>query len=157
MQLGCCGIYRRADQRCYDLPPLAILTAHVQKFSRTSLGGARSSFHAAVLTVPPCCVLRPLTSSRPLTDSRRQTQGLRATQDRWLAQQELDVSERVPVRGTNRLEALTIAVAPLQKTMDAEALERLTQALMFMCGVEALVVARDALHLDEEAAADVMS
>jgi hypothetical protein len=33
---------------------------------------------------------------------------------------------------------------------------RLTQALMFMCGVEALVVARDALDLDEEAAADVM-
>jgi acyl-CoA reductase-like NAD-dependent aldehyde dehydrogenase len=40
--------------------------------------------------------------------------------------------------------------------MDAAALERLTQALMFLCGVEALIVARDALDLDEVAAADVM-
>jgi hypothetical protein len=32
----------------------------------------------------------------------------------------------------------------------------LTQALMFLCGIEALVVARDALDLDEEAAANVM-
>jgi hypothetical protein len=38
----------------------------------------------------------------------------------------------------------------------AAELERLTQALMFLCGIEALVVARDALDLDEEAAADVM-
>jgi hypothetical protein len=66
-------------------------------------------------------------------------------QDRWLAQQGLDVAEQVPVRGTNRLKSLTIAVAPLQNTMDAAALERLTQALMFLCDVEALVVDRDAL------------
>jgi hypothetical protein len=32
----------------------------------------------------------------------------------------------------------------------------LTLVLMFLCGIEALVVARDALELDEEAAADVM-
>jgi hypothetical protein len=30
------------------------------------------------------------------------------------------------------------------------------QALMFQCGVEALVVARDALGLEEQAAADVL-
>jgi hypothetical protein len=60
------------------------------------------------------------------------------------------------VRGTNRLKFLTIAVAPLQNRMDAAALERLTQALMFLCGVEAPVVARDALDLDEVAGADIM-
>jgi AcrR family transcriptional regulator len=83
-------------------------------------------------------------------------ESLRAMQDRWLAQQGLDVSERVPVRGNNRLESLTIALEPLRETINAATLERLTQSLMFMCGVEALVVARDALDLDEEAATDVM-
>jgi hypothetical protein len=79
-----------------------------------------------------------------------------AMQDRWLAQQDLDIAERVPVRGNNRLESLTIVLAPLRKTMDGTTLQRLTQSLMLMCGVEALVVARDALDLDEQAAADVM-
>jgi AcrR family transcriptional regulator len=100
-------------------------------------------------------VVRRITGMQ-FSDEALWREALRATQDRWLAQHELDVAERVPVRGTNRIEALTIALAPLQETMDAAALERLTRALMFMCGLEALVVARDALDLDEEAALDVM-
>jgi AcrR family transcriptional regulator len=100
-------------------------------------------------------VIRRITHMQ-FSDEALWREALRATQDRWLAQQDLDVSEQVPVRGTNRLQSLTIAVTPLQKTMNEAALERLIQALMFLCGIEALVVGRDALDLDEEAAADVM-
>jgi AcrR family transcriptional regulator len=100
-------------------------------------------------------VIRRITRMQ-FSDEALWREALRATQDRWLAQQDLEVSERVPVRGKNRLESLSIALAPLRDTMDPALLERLTQALMFMCGVEALVVARDALDLHEEAAADVL-
>jgi AcrR family transcriptional regulator len=100
-------------------------------------------------------VIRRITHMQ-FADEALWREALRASQDRWLAQQDLDAAEQVPVRGTNRLKSLTIAVAPLQNRMDAAALERLTQALMFLCGVEAVVVARDALDVDEVAAADVM-
>jgi AcrR family transcriptional regulator len=83
-------------------------------------------------------------------------EALRAVQERWLAQQHVEVGERAPVRGTTRIEALTIALRPLQPTLGAAAFTRAVQALMFLCGVEALVVARDALGLEEEAAAEVM-
>jgi AcrR family transcriptional regulator len=83
-------------------------------------------------------------------------ESLRAIQERWLAQQDVEAGERVPVRGTTRRDALVIALRPLQSTLGAAAFTRAVQALMFQCGVEALVVARDALGLDEEAAADVM-
>lgn len=81
---------------------------------------------------------------------------MRAVQERWLAQQHVEVGERAPVRGTTRIETLTIALQPLRSILDAAAFTRLVQALMFLCGVEAMIVARDALGLDEEAAADVM-
>jgi len=83
-------------------------------------------------------------------------ESMRAMQERWLAQQHVEVGERAPVRGTTRIEALTIALRPLQPTLGAAAFTRAVQALMFLCGVEALVVARDALGLDEEAAVEVM-
>jgi AcrR family transcriptional regulator len=83
-------------------------------------------------------------------------EAMRAMQERWLAQQDVEAGERAPVRGTTRIEALTIALQPLQSTLDAAAFTRVVQALMFLCGVEALVVARDALGLDEEAAADIL-
>ncbi|MDT7796137.1 MAG: hypothetical protein QOD59_5578 [Mycobacterium sp.] len=100
-------------------------------------------------------VIRRITHMQ-FADEALWREALRASRDRWLAQQDLDAAEYAPVRGTNRLKFLTIAVAPLQNRMDAAALERLTQALMFLCGVEALVVARDALDLDEVAAAVIM-
>jgi len=83
-------------------------------------------------------------------------ESMRAMQERWLAQQHVEVGERAPVRGTTRIEALTIALRPLQPTLGAAAFTRAVQALMFLCGVEALVVARDALGLDEGAAVEVM-
>jgi len=83
-------------------------------------------------------------------------EAVRAMQERWLAQQELEVNERVPVRGTIRRDALTVALQPLGATLGATELVRVTQALMFLCGSEALIVARDALDLEEEAAVDVM-
>lgn len=83
-------------------------------------------------------------------------ESLRAVQERWFAQQQVEVGERAPVRGTSRIEALTIALQPLQSTLGEEGFTRTVRALMFQCGVEALVVARDALGLEEQAAADVM-
>jgi AcrR family transcriptional regulator len=83
-------------------------------------------------------------------------ESLRAIQERWLAQQDVEVGERAPVRGTTRRDALVIALQPLQSTLDASVFARLVQALMFLYGVEALVVARDALELDEEGAVEVM-
>jgi hypothetical protein len=52
--------------------------------------------------------------------------------------------------------ALVIVLQPLQSTLAAAALLRLMRALMFLCGSEALIVARDALDLDEKAAVEVM-
>ena len=100
-------------------------------------------------------VIRRITEMQ-FADEALWRESLRATQDRWLAQQELDASERVPVRGTNRLDALTIAIAPLRDTLDAKGVDRLTKALMFTCGIEALVIARDALDLDADEAADLL-
>jgi AcrR family transcriptional regulator len=96
------------------------------------------------------------TARLQFTDEALWRESLRAMQERWFAQQDVEVGERVPVRGTTRREALAIALQPLRPTLDAAAFVRLLQALMFLCGVEALVVARDALDLEEEAAADVM-
>jgi AcrR family transcriptional regulator len=83
-------------------------------------------------------------------------ESVRAVQERWFAQQELDAGDRVPVRGTTRRDALVIVLQPLQSTLDPAALLRLMRALMFLCGSEALIVARDALDLDEKAAVEVM-
>jgi hypothetical protein len=70
-------------------------------------------------------VIRRITHMQ-FADEALWREALRASQDRWLAQQDLDAAEQVPVRGTNRLKSLTIAVAPLENRMDAAALERLT-------------------------------
>ena len=82
---------------------------------------------------------------------------LRATQERWFSQQSVPEAERVPVRGSTRLEATRIALAPLEKTLSADKLEQLTMATMLVFGLEAMVVTRDALSLDEPSAADVMT
>jgi AcrR family transcriptional regulator len=82
---------------------------------------------------------------------------LRATQERWFAQQSRPAEERVPVRGTARLEHTRTALAPLADLLSAERFDRLTMAVMLVYGLEAMVVTRDAGGLDEAAAADVMS
>lgn len=82
---------------------------------------------------------------------------LRATLDRWFTQQELLEAEQVPVRGSTRLDAVRVALAPLEDVLPAERLERLIMAVVLVFGLEAMIVARDALGLDEPAAADLMS
>lgn len=82
---------------------------------------------------------------------------LRATQERWLSQQDKPEEERVPVRGSNRLDGARLAIAPLADTLPPDQFERLTMAIMLVYGLEAMVVTRDACGLDEPAAADLMS
>jgi AcrR family transcriptional regulator len=127
----------------------------------TDVAVARTSVEWLIADLPEEAPDRVETVIRRITemqfsDEALWRESLRAAQDRWLAQQELDASERVPVRGTTRRDALSIAVAPLRETMASDAVDRLVQALMFTCGVEALVVARDALDLNAEAAVDVL-
>lgn len=82
---------------------------------------------------------------------------LRATLERWAEQQDLPEDERVPVRGDTRVDATRNALTPLADRLPAERLERLTSAVVLVFGMESMVVARDALGLDEEAATDLMS
>ncbi|MFI6871678.1 TetR/AcrR family transcriptional regulator [Nocardia sp. NPDC050406] len=81
---------------------------------------------------------------------------LRATLDRWFEQQELPESERVPVRGTTRLELARAAVEPLADRLSPARLDRLVHAITLVFGVEALVSTRDSCALDPEGAADLM-
>lgn len=82
---------------------------------------------------------------------------LRATLDRWFSQAGLPEEERVPVRGTTRMDTTRNALAPLEKSLPPEIFERLTQAVLLVYGLEAMVVARDAGGLDVDEASDVMS
>ncbi len=82
---------------------------------------------------------------------------LRATLDRWFDQYELPESERVPIRGTTRLEMARAAVRPAADRLSPEQLERLAQALALVFGVEAVVSTRDTCGLDQEAAAELMA
>ncbi len=82
---------------------------------------------------------------------------LRATLERWAEQQKLPEDERVPVRGDTRLASTKVALEPLAEHLSPDRLDRLTSAVMLVYGLESMVVSRDALGLDEEAAADVMS
>ncbi|WP_051581121.1 TetR/AcrR family transcriptional regulator [Pseudonocardia acaciae] len=81
---------------------------------------------------------------------------LGATLERWFAEAEVAESERVPVRGSQRLDAVTAALAPLRDTLPSEELRRLTMATMLVCGVEAMVAARDACGLEPAEAKETM-
>lgn len=85
---------------------------------------------------------------------------LRATLDRWFHQAAEFSSadgEPVPIRSSTRLDTTREILAPLADRLDADQFERLTRAVVLVYGVEAMVVSRDALDLDHEQAADVMS
>jgi hypothetical protein len=62
----------------------------------------------------------------------------------------------VPIRGGHRLESVEVALAPLTETMPPDQHRRLVMATMLVCGVEAMVSARDACGLDRAEAVDVM-
>jgi AcrR family transcriptional regulator len=101
-------------------------------------------------------VIRRVTSAQ-FRDEAVWREVLRAMIDRWFVQQSTPDAERVPVRGSTRLDSTRAALAPLEGVLAPDQLERLTMAVMLVFGVEAMIVARDALGLDEPAAADVMT
>ncbi|MFI9508718.1 TetR/AcrR family transcriptional regulator [Nocardia sp. NPDC052566] len=81
----------------------------------------------------------------------------RASIDRWFTQLELPEAERVPVRGSARLDMARAALAPLRDRLPPERLERLIQAVVLVFGGEAMVATRDSLGLEPDQATEVMS
>jgi hypothetical protein len=81
---------------------------------------------------------------------------LRADLERWAHEAVLDPEARVPARGTNRLDMVQEALAPLAEKLPPELHRRLIMATMLVCGMEALVAARDACGLEPDEATDVM-
>ena len=81
---------------------------------------------------------------------------LRADLERWAQEAVLDPEARVPTRGSNRLDIVQQALAPLAEKLPAELHRRLIMATMLVCGMEALVAARDACGLEPDEAVEVM-
>ncbi|MEU5266422.1 TetR/AcrR family transcriptional regulator [Amycolatopsis sp. NPDC021455] len=79
---------------------------------------------------------------------------VRANLDRWFAQG--GTSPDAPVRGESRIRMTRHVLEPLEGKLPPEAHRRLTMALMLVYGVEALIVTRDACHLEPGEATDVM-
>jgi hypothetical protein len=63
---------------------------------------------------------------------------LKAVLARWLSQVDVPERDRVPIRGSHRLESVQIALAPLAEVLPADQLRRLVMATMLVCGVEAI-------------------
>ena len=80
---------------------------------------------------------------------------LRADLERWAQQAALDPEARVPTRGSNRLDMVQ-ALAPLAEKLPPQLHRRLIMATMLVCGMEALVAARDACGLEPDEASQVM-
>ena len=81
---------------------------------------------------------------------------LRADLERWAQEAGLDPEARVPTRGSNRLDIVQEALAPLAEKLPPELHRRLIMATMLVCGMEALVAARDACGLEPDEATEVM-
>lgn len=81
---------------------------------------------------------------------------LRASHDRWFQQADLPEDQRVPIRGTNRIDGTRAALAPLEPELPSELFHRLTMAVMLVWGAEAMVVTRDSGGLAPADATDVM-
>lgn len=81
---------------------------------------------------------------------------LRADLERWAQQAVLDPEARVPTRGSNRLDIVQEALAPLAEKLPPQLHRRLIMATMLVCGMEALVAARDACGLERDEAIKVM-
>jgi AcrR family transcriptional regulator len=81
---------------------------------------------------------------------------LRADLERWGQQAVLDPEARVPTRGSNRLDIVQEALAPLAEKLPPQLHRRLIMATMLVCGMEALVAARDACGLERDEAIKVM-
>lgn len=81
---------------------------------------------------------------------------LRANLERWAQQAALDPEERMPIRGRARIDMVQEALAPLAEKLPPQVYRRLTMATMLVCGMEALVAARDACGLEPDEATKVM-
>jgi AcrR family transcriptional regulator len=81
---------------------------------------------------------------------------LRADLERWAHEAVLDPEARVPARGTNRLDMVEEALAPLAEKLPPKRHRMLIMATMLVCGMEALVAARDACGLEADEATEVM-
>jgi AcrR family transcriptional regulator len=81
---------------------------------------------------------------------------LRADLERWAHEAALDPEARVPTHGRNRLEIIQEALAPLAEKLPPGLHRRLIMATMLVCGMEALVAARDACGLEPDEAMEVM-
>jgi AcrR family transcriptional regulator len=81
---------------------------------------------------------------------------LRANLERWAQQAALEREERVPIRGRARMDMVQEALAPLAEKLAPELHRRLIMATMLVCGMEALVAARDACGLEPDEAIKVM-
>jgi AcrR family transcriptional regulator len=81
---------------------------------------------------------------------------LRADLERWAHEAVLDPEARVPTRGNNRLDIVQEALAPLAEKLPPQLHRRLIMATMLVCGMEALVAARDACGLEPDEAIKVM-
>jgi len=81
---------------------------------------------------------------------------LKAILERWLSQVDVPERDRLPIRGSHRLESVEKVLAPLTAVLPAAEHRRLIMATMLVCGVEAMVSARDACGLDAAEATEVM-
>jgi AcrR family transcriptional regulator len=81
---------------------------------------------------------------------------LRATLDRWFSQVDVPEQERVPVRGITRLDMARRALEPLRDTLPPKLFDRLTNAMVMVFGLEALVTTRDTCGLSPDDATEVM-
>ena len=81
---------------------------------------------------------------------------LQASLERWSQQVQLGPESQVPTRGRHRLEMTEHALAPLADRLSPDLHRRLVMATMLVCGMEALVAARDACGLEPDEAKDVM-
>ncbi|GAB4587159.1 TetR/AcrR family transcriptional regulator [Nocardia sp. IFM 10818] len=81
---------------------------------------------------------------------------LRAALDRWFEQANTPEAERVPIRGSTRLDMAQEAVAPLADRLTPAQLDHLANALTLVYGMEAVVTTRDTCGLEPEAAIDTM-
>ena len=80
---------------------------------------------------------------------------IKASLERWFAQGA--DAPQLPVRGENRMLMTRKALEPLQGVVPPEVHRKLTMALMLVFGVEAMIVARDACHLEQAEATEVMT
>ncbi len=79
---------------------------------------------------------------------------VRANLDRWFEQG--GGPAEAPVRGETRIRMTRQVLEPLEGVLPPEEHRRLTMALMLVYGVEALIVTRDACHLEPGEATEVM-